>query len=103
MSTESLDRDLPKLFSDKVLHCWTQRTGVVLVGSRFVTIGGRLFVVGTTPPGWPGYENKSAAIAWDPVATFYLYDTVVEWQASQRAWRAAKKKLHSKSRFSFGR
>src|SRR5262245_42665784 len=103
MGSEAMDYELPESFVGKVMHCRTNRSGAVLVNWHFESIGGKLFAVGMTPEaGWPGYESKPTAIAWDKVETIYLFDSVDEWQASNRKWGAARRKMKTKSWFSWG-
>jgi hypothetical protein len=47
-------------------------------------------------------RKRKVAVAWEQVEMFYLFDSVEEWQTSERTWRNAKARAKRKSWFSLG-
>jgi hypothetical protein len=83
---------IPRMIVGKVVHLRTTGASGLLSDCRFETIGGRLFIVGTSPRGAvPGLEGQILAVAWGDVEQFYVYNTVEEWRVASEQWKALKR------------
>jgi hypothetical protein len=81
--------DTPQTLAGKILLFRAGGTQAVMRDVQFENINSRLFAVGTVPRGAvPGCDQKTIAIAWDEVELFYVFDTVEDYRAARKDWKA---------------
>jgi hypothetical protein len=84
--------DQPPEFGDKLVTIYVTGGGGACNHLQHVTFevqGGRLFIVGRIPESWGEYNwarGKTAAIAWDCVDRYILFDSIDEYHEESRKW-----------------
>jgi len=67
---------------------------------HFELQGGRLFIVGTVPPGATSSDwavNSESSVAWDQVANYFVFDSLDHWvKATKISWDYEKKNKQEK-------
>ncbi|HEY2586788.1 MAG TPA: hypothetical protein VGI81_13675 [Tepidisphaeraceae bacterium] len=69
-------------FSGKLLLVYTStsRQPAVLENVRFEMQGGRLFLLGRYPKTFEWLANVAAAVAWDEVVEYLLFDSLDDYE-----------------------
>lgn len=89
-STPARGAEYPNFRGKTVLFYTRGRSTQLLTDPAFAMLAGRLFVTGTTPAlgYWP--DGLSAAVAWDSVDTYYIFDSVEDCQARWKSREGEK-------------
>src|SRR5258708_27612607 len=74
-------------FRGKTVVFYTRRRGStqLLTDPAFAMLAGRLFVTGTPPALGYWTDGLSAAVAWDSVDSYFIFDSAEDYQARMKS------------------